>query len=396
MRVAGLVLMGVAIGAVVTLGFQWATRTDSDAAETAASSLPSRPSASRGKGKRSIVALGTLEPREGPVSIGSPLTGFQIRKVNVEEGQEVRQGDVLIELDRAVAEEELRIAKAQQAEASERQTAEVDLAQRRLEAANLSVRQAKEARDNELAAQAKQVEVAELKVKQARSDLARLESLQRATDPLVSSQQVEHQQVMLDIAIAEHAAAKVALSRLEQSLEFQSQRASAEKESAEQALVIAKRGTGLAALERRIELARLKLDQTKVVAPAAGTIISVFVHPGEVVASQPLLQIADLTDMVCNAEVEVADVPLLQETREAVITSRAFHGKRVAGTIERIRNLVALAKLRPTDPRQPVDRSVTTVVIGIKSAEAIEHLGGTAKNAATALVGLQVEVEIPL
>jgi hypothetical protein len=109
-----------------------------------------------------------------------------------------------------------------------------------------------------------------------------------------------------------------------------------------------------------------------------------------------LLQIADLSDMVCNAEVEVADVPLLQEHREAMITCRAFHGQKLVGSIERIRNLVGLAKLRPTDPRQPVDRSVTTVVIGIKAAEALQHLGGTSKDAATALLGLQVEVEISL
>ena len=113
-------------------------------------------------------------------------------------------------------------------------------------------------------------------------------------------------------------------------------------------------------------------------------------------ATQPLLQVADLSNLVCNAEVEVADVPLLQDKRKAVISGRAFHEKHLEGKIERVRNLVGSAKLRPIDPRQNVDRSVTTVVIGIDAKEARESLGGTAKDAATALMGLQVEVEIPL
>jgi HlyD family secretion protein len=394
MRVLGLVALGVVLGAIATLSYQWAfSQSPSDAAGIAPSL---RDGYSRPPAKRSIVALGTLEPRNGPVSIGSPLAGYQIRRVPVEEGQAVTAGQVLVELDPAMAEEELRIADAQHTEAQERQKAEINQAERRLAAAKLSLRQAKDARQHEVQAQAKQVEVAELKIKQARSDLARLQKLQQGNDPLVSAQQVEHQQVMLDIAVAEHTAAKVALARLEQSLDFQLEKADAEQQAAQQALEIAERGTGLAALARRVELARLKLDQTHVKAPTAGTIIGIFVHPGEVVAAQPLLQIADLSDMVCNAEIDVADVPLLKDKTEASITCRAFHGKKLIGTIERVRNLVELARLRPTDPRQPVDRSVTTVVIGINAAQAMEHLGGSAKDAATALVGLQVDVEIPL
>src|SRR5438105_3338044 len=105
--------------------------------------------------KRSVFALGTLEPRDGPVLVSSPLAGYQIRRLLVREGQSVKAGDPLIELDPAVAEEELRMAEAERATALERQQTEIELAQQRVEAADLAVRQATDARDLELAAQRK-------------------------------------------------------------------------------------------------------------------------------------------------------------------------------------------------------------------------------------------------
>jgi HlyD family secretion protein len=132
------------------------------------------------------------------------------------------------------------------------------------------------------------------------------------------------------------------------------------------------------------------------VAPSAGVVISLTAHAGELVAAQPLLQIANLGSLVCLAEVDVADVPLVREKSEAIITCRAFRGQKLGGTVERIRNVAGAATLRPVDPRQPVDRTVTTVVIKVDAPEALRLLGGSAKEPGAAIVGLQVDVEIPL
>ena len=45
---------------------------------------------------------------------------------------------------------------------------------------------------------------------------------------------------------------------------------------------------------------------------------------------------------------------------------------------------------------QDVDRTVATVVLKVDAAEAAKLLGGTVQDAGTALMGLQVDVEIPL
>lgn len=384
-RAAGILLIGLAIGVAATFAYLYLfSSTQGEAISSRAAPVSA---------KRSVVAQGTLEPRSGPVLIGSSLIGYQIRKVAVKEGDVVTHGQVLVELDPAVVDEELKIAEAQKRDAAERQRSEMDIVQQRLDAADLAVQQAQDAMQLELQSQQKRVDVAELKARQAESDLRRLKSLRTGADPIVSAQQVEQQEVLKELAAAERDAAKVALTRLQQSLDFQLQKAKAEQKAAARALELAQKGSALDSLEGQISLAKLKLGQTKVTAPLGGTVINVAVHPGEVVTTQPLLQIADLGDMVCVAEVDVSDVPLLRESGEAIITSRAFRGQELKGTIERIGNLAGSATLRPVDPRRAVDRTVTNVTLRIDAQQAIKALGGDQRSVGSALVGLQVDVK---
>ena len=67
-------------------------------------------------------------------------------------------------------------------------------------------------------------------------------------------------------------------------------------------------------------------SQALVTAPSKGTVISVLAHAGELVSTQPLVQIANLSTLECLAEVDVADLPRLQGKQEALISCRAFRG----------------------------------------------------------------------
>ena len=131
-------------------------------------------------------------------------------------------------------------------------------------------------------------------------------------------------------------------------------------------------------------------------APAAGTVISIVAHSGELVSTQPLMQLANLSSLECQAEVDVADLPLLKDKHEAFISCRAFRGTKIKASIERIRNVAGAATLRPVDPRNSVDRTVATVILQLDATEAMQLVGGSVPNAGTALMGLQVDVEIPL
>jgi ABC exporter DevB family membrane fusion protein len=392
-RVLGILLLGGVLGAAAAYAFQLRNRPPLPrAAENAESPRTNREAAA----KRSVFALGTLEPQGGPILVTSSLVGTPIREVQAREGQAVRRGDVLITLDPTVAEEELRIAQSQRAQALERQQTEISLGTQRVEAADLALEQARKARGLELDSQRKQLEVSLTKVEQAQDDLSRMEKLEGGKTPLVSAQQLDRQRTMVKLANAEHAAARVALQRLEQNLNFNEQKAAAEKHAAEESLAVAKKGTPVAALDRQIKLAEYKLAQAKVTSPSAGTVISIMAHPGELVSTQPLLQIANLESLECQAEVDVADLPLLKDRHEAYITCRAFRGTKIKASLERIRNVAGAATLRPVDPRKSVDRTVATVILKVDAAEAVQLLGGSVQDAGTALMGLQVDVEIPL
>lgn len=392
-RALGILLLGCVLGVAGAWAYQRAN--PAPPPRTPASSESARPSR-ESTAKRAVFALGTLEPRGGRVLVTSSLVGTPIREVLAREGQVVRPGESLITLDPTVAEEELRIAQSQRTQALERQQAEISLGTQRLDAASLAVDQAQQAKGLELDSQRRQLEVSLTKVEQAQDDLSRLQKLAGGATPLVSAQQVEHQKTLLKLANAEQAAAKVALQRLEQTLTFNQQKADAEKRAAEESLALAKKGTPVATLDRQIKLAEYKLTQTKVIAPASGTVISIMAHPGELVSTQPLMQIANLGALECQAEVDVADLPLLKDKHEAFISCRAFRGTKIKASIERIRNVAGAATLRPVDPRNSVDRTVATVILKLDAAEAVQLLGGSVQDASSALMGLQVDVEIPL
>jgi ABC exporter DevB family membrane fusion protein len=381
-------LLGLALGIVGTIAFR------SDASQ--GSSAPSSDAAKSGTARRSISALGTLEPRDGIVQVGSALAGYQIKQVHVQDGQRVQAGDILIELDAAPAAAEHALAMAQHAEALERQQAEIEIAKQRVSAAELAVRQAKEGKELEYDAQKSRVSVSGARTKQAAKDLERMEELHKLPTPLTAKQQVEQQQLMLDAAKAEEAAAESALKRVEQSLQFQQQTAEAELRAAQQSLAMAEKGTGIESLKRRLDLTALKLAQTKITAPISGTVLGVQAHAGEVVVQQPLLQLADLENQICIAEVETADVSHLQPNQKAAITSRAFQDYVLEGTINRIANQNAKAVLRPLDPRQPVDRNVTKVIVELDPQQVAKLINLPGSDRRAALVGLQVNVEFPL
>jgi ABC exporter DevB family membrane fusion protein len=398
MRIAAIFLTGLALGAagalVVRSNADGGGVQPPDGARLVAGAT-SEKSAGLAR-RRAVMALGTIEPRDGIVQIGTALVGFQVQHVRVKDGQFVNPGDVLVELDASAADVELRLAVSQRDEALERQQAEITLAQQRVASAQLAVEQAGEGRGLELDLQQSRLSVAAARQKQAHKDVERLEELRKLPEPLATEQQVEHLQVALEAAAAEHEAAQLAVKRLEQTLAFQQQTGAAELRAAEQSLALAEKGTGIESLNRRLELAELKSKQTKIIAPTAGVVLSVMAHPGEVVTQQPLVQIADLDNLIAAVEVEAGDVPYLQADQPATIRCRAFQDSVLEGTVDRVGNRVTQPTLSPLDPRKAVDRDVTRVVVQIDSRQAARLINSSDKDRRAALVGLQVEVSFPV
>jgi HlyD family secretion protein len=129
------------------------------------------------------------------------------------------------------------------------------------------------------------------------------------------------------------------------------------------------------------------------------TVLKLFLRPGEFVSQLPIMQLGDLREMVCVAEVYEADVKDLQIGQVAVIRSPAFSGEfadginpetkertgGMKGRIERIGGIIGSPGLANRNPLAPADRSVVEVRV------AIEDDAATAE--AARRVGLQVTVE---
>jgi HlyD family secretion protein len=119
------------------------------------------------------------------------------------------------------------------------------------------------------------------------------------------------------------------------------------------------------ALDRQIDLARAALDATTVEAPAAGQIIDVLAHSGEV-SSGPLLALGDTSAMDASAEVDQVYADKLKEGDTAEVT---IQGTTVPGKVTRVGRLVGRNQLMNVDPRTLQDLRVLKVTIRLAAAQ---------------------------
>jgi HlyD family secretion protein len=122
-------------------------------------------------------------------------------------------------------------------------------------------------------------------------------------------------------------------------------------------------------LKKREELAQAQWDRTVLRAPIDGTVLKIFLRPGETLGPAPIMQLADRRQMVALAEVYEADVKRIQLGQKAKIMSRAFprpHDEQgLTGTVSRIGKTIVRPELRSLDPLAQADRHVIEVRVDL-------------------------------
>jgi len=122
------------------------------------------------------------------------------------------------------------------------------------------------------------------------------------------------------------------------------------------------------------QLARVALGKAVVLAPFAGTVLVTSVDEGETTApGAPLLELADVSELHVDAEIDEADLGRVKIEMPADITFDAFPGERIRGTLSEIapsvtRDLrgdrsVAVDVALPADPRLRVGMSADVDII---------------------------------
>jgi multidrug resistance efflux pump len=327
----GVVLLLTSVGVTV-----WANRGRESDSSVGNSSVGRTPVA---------VCFGRIDVPSGVASL-YPLQPGRVAEVRVKEGQDVQAGEVLLVLDKQLA-EQLVVQALQDLAAAK---AQLDLAAK--------LRQQQELREAE---QEAAVDVARARVKQAEGILARKREFvalgqANAKDlpPLLG--QVEEAQ----------AAQRAEERKLD---ELRLLRAA----PGEKPLEMRRAEADVAAKESRLRQAELGLAECQLLAPMGGTVLRVLVNKGDVLgaqASRPVILFAPDEELIVRAEVEQEVAAKVKKGQPVVIEDDAIEGASWTGKVDALSRWYAQRRSILLEPGQLNDARTLEAIIRLDPGQA--------------------------
>ncbi|CAD73374.1 conserved hypothetical protein [Rhodopirellula baltica SH 1] len=339
-----------------------------------------------------VMALGTLEPRGGILAVMA-APGDRVSKIYVEPGQDVAAGTVLMDLESLPARQlELSIAQTKLDEAKRRIAAERAAGEAKLQVARSSLKQAEsKLSDAQKRFKDSKADGGELNLLKQAADLGqrRLRQLESASrDParqrLVSENALDTEALKVSESQARYESALRDAQEAIDEGRFAVDSAEQEIRATELSLIAAEQSASLESLKQQIELLKFNVATSRLVAPTKGRVLRVDATIGTATGVSALMHMADTSNMVCVAEVNVADLSRVEVGQTATITSPALR-EPLRGKVQRIQSLIAAPTLASPYPMAAVDRYSADVVIAIDSDDS---------TSASRLIELQVDVEI--
>ncbi|EKV01152.1 ABC exporter membrane fusion protein, DevB family [Leptolyngbya sp. PCC 7375] len=320
-----------------------------------------------------VAALGRIEPKSEVIDVAAAETGV-LAKLLVQEGVQVKSGQVLAELDMyEIRKAERDYAASQLAEAQQTLAAERSLGAARITEANTKAGQIDQPQIQAIEAQAAQIRSLEARLALAETDLARFKDL--FSQGAITRQDLDRQQTEVDELTSDIANAVATKTQLELARNTALDNAAAQVSMAEADLQLASVETGVEAAQQNLALAAARLNRTVIKAPAAGQILDIYVRPGETVSNNRLLSMGDTEEMYVVAEVYETDVGLVKPGQKAMITSRngAFAGE-LTGTVETVGLQIFKNDVLDDDPAANADARIVEVRIAVDQDDAVAML----------------------
>jgi HlyD family secretion protein len=307
----------------------------------------------RGNLRNTVTATGTLQAVT-TVQVGSQASGT-ISALYVDFNSTVKKGQVIAQLDPSTTQAQVQQARAnlQQAQAGLQQ-ARAGVAQSR---AGVSDAQAKAlAASSTVQNQQAGVSGAEANVAVLKAQLDDANSFTRQQESLVSSGVIARRELEIAQTASKTAEARYnqAVSQLNQAKlseksssgagiaqsQAQIQQAQAQVQNSQAGIQNAEAQVMQA--EAALRLAEISLTHTTIASPIDGIVVSRDVSVGQTVAASlsapTLFTIAnDLTQMQVIANIDQADIGLVEQAKEANFTVDAFPGNEFKGKIQQIR-----------------------------------------------------------
>ncbi len=316
-----------------------------------------------------IHAQGKLMPARGIARL-SGMPGDRVESMLVKAGDRVRTDQPLATMQslkiRSLELEALESKKREAEAAFEATLRELRIA---VQAADAKVQAAKQL--EELAALQKMQSIQSLKqVDALEQQIERLKRLRQ--DPLtraaIGAMELETKQFEVEKArLQAEQAVQAANNQIEQS-QLQTKTAIDAFQSAKETLDSASKNSPTLALEKQAEVLRMQVAEGTLKAPYDAIVLQVLTEKGERIANLPVVEIADVSKMVCVAEVYEADVSRVQVGDTATIRSSALTSE-LRGTVTRIDRVVGASQLRSPNPMARSDFRAIGVWIEIDPAQ---------------------------
>jgi len=310
--------------------------------------------------------LSTTGIVESDLSDVAPKIVSPVSKLFVQEGQTVRQGQVLALLDRSellaqvdearatlsTAQEDLSRAEQAVAVQSEQSSASIARAKATVRAAEAQLADLeKGARPQEIEQARNAVEQAESEADRAKADLKRAEQLYKRG--AISAQELDAAKTTANVAEARLRASEEQLGLLKAGPRpDEVEVARAEVAAAKAALAEARTSAGMVAIKRReaaaarsqveraraaLQAAEARLDYAVVRSPFAGVVARKHLEKGEAAGPQsPVYTLASLQRIWVIAEVDEEDLSALALGQSMEITTDAYPGRKASGSVVRI------------------------------------------------------------
>ena len=284
-----------------------------------------------------IAAPGRIEAVSEEIRVSSELSG-RLKTVNVEEGDRVRRGQVLAEIENE--DYRARVAGAQgelaQREAELRRTVNGARTQERREA-EASMQAARAVLDN------------------SRSEAERRHGL--ADRNVISRDEADRYERQYQVARAQYEQAAQHFSLID---------AEAREEDR------AKAEAAVATAHAQLAEARAYLEKSYIRAPINGVILRKLRHNGESVSTQfdsPVITMADDSVLRVRLDVDESDVSKLQVGQRAYVTAETFGTHKFWGKVIRVGHILGKKNVRTDEPSEHVDTNILETLMELDAGQ---------------------------
>lgn len=322
-RTAVAVFLGVFL---LTASLMVASRRSHESAQAAAAARFNR-------GPELIAGPGRVEPYSEDIKIGSELSG-RLKSVYVEEGDAIRRGHVLAELENA----DYR--------------AQVESAQANVIAKEATLRKViNGARHQERAEAWSSVSEAKAVMEDAQSELHRRQELFSAG--VVSREELERYTREADVAKAKYDAAV-------------QQHALVDDHAREEDQSFAEADLKLA--QGQLDEAEARYQKTFIRSPIDGTVLRKHHRSGESVSNSstvpdPVLTIGDRKTLRVRVDVDETDVSKVRTGQKAYVTADAFGTQKFWGHVVRVGQQLGPKNVRTDEPTEKVDTKILETLV---------------------------------